>query len=216
MIIPHHHYPTTVTLSAIRRVQLLELAKKYNFLIIEDDWDYDFHYRNSPILPLASIDDSGRVIYVGSFSRIISPALRVGYIVANKKILQTLTHHRRIIDRTGDLILERALSELLRFGGIERNIRKVKKIYESRRDLMFELLNKNFSKHLDILLPEGGMGIWSNYKNKSISKKIQKNAIKQSVYIRSKLTEGLRIGFASTNEKEIKERIKVIKKLFNA
>lgn len=216
MIIPHHHYPTTVTLSAVRRIQLLDLARKYGFLIFEDDWDYDFHYRNSPILPLASIDNLDRVIYAGSFSKIISPALRLGYVVANPEILAAITAHRRIIDRTGDIILERAISELLRFGDIDRNIRKVKKIYEKRRNLMYHLLKKNFDNLFNITLPEGGMGIWLPYKNKSLGKHILQNAEKQSVFIRSKLLEeGLIVGYASTNEKEIKKRIAVLRKLVN-
>ncbi|MXV51174.1 aminotransferase class I/II-fold pyridoxal phosphate-dependent enzyme [Pedobacter sp. HMF7647] len=75
-VIPHHHQPTTVTLCADRRMRLLELAKKYRFAIIEDD--YDFHYACSPVLPLASADYYGNVIYVGSLGKIIAPGIRIG------------------------------------------------------------------------------------------------------------------------------------------
>ena len=80
----HHHHPTTVTLSAERRMHLLQLAKQYGFAIIEDDYDYDFHYSNAPILPLASNDNYGNVIYIGGFTKIIAPAMRIGYLIAPK------------------------------------------------------------------------------------------------------------------------------------
>jgi GntR family transcriptional regulator/MocR family aminotransferase len=78
----HHHYPTTVTLIASRRMKLLCLANQYGFTIIEDDYDYDFHYCSSPILPLISADDCGMVVYVGTLSKTVSPAIRTGYIIA--------------------------------------------------------------------------------------------------------------------------------------
>ena len=68
-IIPHHHHPTTVTLSKERRIKLLDIIRQYRFPVIEDDYDYDFHYENSPILPLASADHNGYVIYIGSISK---------------------------------------------------------------------------------------------------------------------------------------------------
>ncbi|RZJ89443.1 MAG: PLP-dependent aminotransferase family protein, partial [Chryseobacterium sp.] len=115
-ITPHHHYPTTITLRADRRIALLQLAEKYGFIIFEDDYDYDFHYENRPLLPLASADPSGMVIYSGSFSKVISPAFRVGYLVAPADLITTLSHLRRLVDRQGDTILENAIAELLQNG----------------------------------------------------------------------------------------------------
>ena len=72
-ITSHHHYPTTVTLIASRRIKLLSLAEKFGFIIIEDDYDYDFHYLSSPILPLVSADTKGMVVYIGTLSKTIAP-----------------------------------------------------------------------------------------------------------------------------------------------
>ncbi|WP_052732303.1 aminotransferase class I/II-fold pyridoxal phosphate-dependent enzyme [Hymenobacter terrenus] len=95
---PHHHYPTTVTLSAERRVRLLQLAERYDFIIMEDDYDFDFHYDGSPILPLASANRAGRVLYLGSLSKVLAPGFRVGYIVAPADIIAELAHLRVLID----------------------------------------------------------------------------------------------------------------------
>ena len=83
---PHHHYPTTVTLRADRRMRLLQLAEQYGFAILEDDYDYDFHYLRRPILPLASADRRGMVVYVGSLTKSVAPAFRVGYVVAPRRV----------------------------------------------------------------------------------------------------------------------------------
>ncbi|WP_431241258.1 PLP-dependent aminotransferase family protein [Flavobacterium sp. P21] len=80
-VIPHHHCPTGVTMSMERRLKLLNLAKEYRFAIIEDDYDFDFHYENKPYLPLASIDHNQNVIYIGSISKTFAPALRIGFMV---------------------------------------------------------------------------------------------------------------------------------------
>ncbi len=87
----HHHHPTTVTLSANRRMHLLELSKKYGFAIVEDDYDYDFHYSNAPILPLASSDTGGNVIYIGALCKIVAPPY-VWDIWWRRRILQTKLH----------------------------------------------------------------------------------------------------------------------------
>ena len=99
--ISHHHHPTTVTLSAERRLRLVELAKKYDFDIIEDDYDYDFHYESSPVLPLANLPHDNHVWYVGSFSKTIAPSLRLGFIVSSSDRIERMAMTRRYIDRTG-------------------------------------------------------------------------------------------------------------------
>ncbi len=83
----HHHYPTTVALRADRRLKLLQLAEVHGFIIFEDDYDYDFHYLSKPLLPLASADRAGMVLYCGSFTKTISPAFRVGYLVGPENVI---------------------------------------------------------------------------------------------------------------------------------
>ena len=112
-VTPHHHYPTTVTLQPGRRVRLLQLAEQYGFAILEDDYDYDFHYLSRPILPLASADRQGMVVYVGSLTKSVAPAFRVGYVVGPTALIDELARLRRIIDRQGDPMLEFAIGQLV-------------------------------------------------------------------------------------------------------
>ena len=162
-VTPHHHYPTTVTLSAERRIRLLQLAEQYGFVVLEDDYDYDFHYTGSPILPLASADAAGMVVYVGSFTKSIAPAFRVGYVVCPPNLIEQLGYRRRIIDRQGDTVLEQAIAEMLAEGDIQKHLKKAQKAYLQRRDVFCDLLNTELGNAVSFTIPAGGMAVWSEF-----------------------------------------------------
>src|SRR6185436_18931255 len=112
-VTPHHQYPTTVTLKAARRLALLELARSRRFAIIEDDYDHEFHYDGRPVLPLASADTAGVVVYVGTLSKILAPGLRLGFVVAPPPLADRLVQLRLYADRQGDQVMEAAVAELI-------------------------------------------------------------------------------------------------------
>lgn len=159
----HHHYPTTVTLCASRRIRLLSLAEKYGFIIIEDDYDYDYHYNSSPILPLASSDTRGMVIYIGTLSKTISPAMRTGYVIAPTNLILEMARLRQIIDTQGDPILELALCDLFEDGTIKRLMKKSLHEYRLRRDFLCENLKKRFAAVIDFRIPDGGLAVWARF-----------------------------------------------------
>ncbi|TYP97006.1 GntR family transcriptional regulator/MocR family aminotransferase [Tenacibaculum adriaticum] len=214
-ITSHHHHPTTVTLSAERRIHLLNLAKKYNFAIIEDDYDYDFNYNHAPILPLASHDVHGNVIYIGSVCKTVAPVFRIGYLIAPKKFINEASKLRRIIDRQGDALLELTFAEFVKSGDLDRHIRKVMKIYKTRRDLFCDLLQQECGNFFQFKIPKGGMAVWVKLKEKYSWKKINKVAHKYNLSIPNVERydtfdvghNSIRIGFASYNEEEIYELI---------
>ena len=160
---PHHHYPTTVTLSAARRVQLLELAEQHDFIILEDDYDFDFHYAGRPILPLASADRQGRVLYVGSLSKSLAPAIRVGYVVAPPDVVQELGYLRRLVDQQGDALLEEAVAELFAEGEMLRHLKRARKLYQQRRDVFCQLLREQLPTRLSFAVPAGGLAVWARF-----------------------------------------------------
>ncbi len=214
-VTPHHHHPTTVTLSAARRMQLLKLAEKYRFAIIEDDYDFDFHYCHNPILPLASVDTEGSVIYIGSFSKTVSPAFRIGYMVAPKKFIDEAASLRKIIDFQGDAILERTIAQLINQGELQRMIRKSLKEYGKRRDYMNDLLTKELAGALKFDKPRGGMAIWATLTEGLRLDELSKAARKQNVSISDGRAYGnknaFRLGFASLEPWEIGEGIRVLR-----
>lgn len=219
-VTPHHHYPTTVTLKADRRIQLLNLARQYQFIVFEDDYDYDFHYLSRPLLPLASADDAGVVLYSGSFTKSISPAFRVGYLVAPEEVVEHLSHYRRIIDRQGDNMLENAIAELLQEGVIQKHLRKALKEYRQRRDVFCELLSRRLGDEIEFQVPEGGMSVWAKFDKSIDPGKTAAAALRNGLYFSHGLQhnqQGIelnstRLGFASSTPEELERCIDVLEK----
>lgn len=214
-ITSHHYHPTTVTLKPERRIKLLALAEKYGFYIIEDDYDYDFHYTNRPVLPLASADRHGLVIYLGSFTKRIAPTFRVGYIVAKQEIIDELAKYRRIIDRQGDTILELALADMLENGTLKRYTAKALKTYRERRDFTCSLLKTQLGDIIDFKIPDGGMAIWAKFDEKISLEKLSEKVGKKGLYLSNGSAypnlNTCRMGFASMNLKEMEEAVGILR-----
>lgn len=215
----HHHHPTTVTLSAERRIHLLNLAREYNFAIIEDDYDYDFNYNHAPILPLASHDTNGNVIYIGSICKTVAPVFRIGYLIASTNFVTEAAKLRGFVDRQGDALLELTFADFIKSGDLDRHIRKVIRIYKERRDLFCKLLKEELHEFFQFEIPKGGMAIWIILDKKHTWKQVAKEAKKYQLEIgnwqrydlANKKHNAIRIGFASYNEEEIYELIKRLK-----
>ncbi|HZM93175.1 MAG TPA: PLP-dependent aminotransferase family protein [Vicinamibacterales bacterium] len=163
-VTPHHQYPTTVTLKAARRLALLALARARRIAIIEDDYDHEFHYDGRPVLPLASADHAGLVVYIGTLSKILAPGLRIGYIVAPQAVLRTVGAIRSLLDIQGDLATEAAVATLIEDGELQRHVARVRRIYASRRELLAHLLRKAFGEDVEFTIPSGGMALWVHFR----------------------------------------------------
>ncbi len=217
-VMPHHHHPTTVPLCAPRRMKLLNLAYQYKFAIIEDDYDYDFHYASSPILPMASADEKGVVLYVGSLSKTVAPSLRMGFIVAPENFINELTRYGRFIDCHGNSGLEKAIAYLFKEGVIQRHLKKSLKTYRVRRDLFCKLLEEKLGKWIQFRIPEGGLAAWVTFDKKFPIHSLREKAAKKGLLIsRTVFQDGkgndlnaIRMGFASLNEEEMKAAIDIL------
>jgi GntR family transcriptional regulator/MocR family aminotransferase len=219
-VTPHHHYPTTVTLTASRRIRLLSLAEKYGFIIIEDDYDYDFHYLSSPILPLVSADTKGMVIYIGTLSKNIAPFIRTGYVIAPENLILELCRVRQLMDTQGDPIMELALAEMFQDGSINRHMKKALNIYHRRRDFVCDYMKQKLPDVIDFKVPDGGLAIWAKF-HKSVPLPPLSDKLKAQGLI---LSNGLihnsspisfnatRMGFGWMNEKEAANAIDLMAK----
>lgn len=218
-VTPHHHYPTTVSLRIDRRLELLQLASEYGFIIFEDDYDFDFHYNHRPLLPLASADDNGMVIYCGSFSKSFSPAFRMGYLAASENVIDHLTNVRVLLDRQGDHILDNSMAELLNDGTIQRYLRKTLTVYEQRRDFFCSLLKSELSDFTDFAIPEGGMTVWTKFDTSINLEIVSKKAYNKGLYISdgrihqysTYSKNAVRLGFASSSLEDLAKSVDIIK-----
>lgn len=224
-IIPHHHRPTTVTLSPERRMRLMNLARKYRFALLEDDYDFDYHFTTNPLLPLASLDTGGHIIYVGSFCKSIAPGIRIGFLVAPEVVVNEAAALRKLIDRQGEQLLEEATAELLNAGEISRHIKKSHKIYQERLENTCRLLRKHLDEFLTFERPNGGLAIWATYRKNISARAVAVNAGKLGLKINdgqgyffqpnvSMPNDFIRIGYCSLDEKEMDSAIHIWKQAF--
>jgi GntR family transcriptional regulator/MocR family aminotransferase len=217
-VTPHHHYPTNVTMSASRRVALLALAQRKGFAIIEDDYDHEFHFEGRPVLPLASADSAGVVVYIGSLSKILAPGVRIGYVVAPRALLDRLADQRVYIDQQGDRAVELAVAQLLEDGTVQRCARRARRIYHARRDALGEQLQRKFRELLSFKLPVGSMAIWAKCAPELDAERWAEAALERKVAIRAaryftfdgRPRPFARLGFAALDERELTEAVKLL------
>ena len=215
-------YPTTNTLSAERRLQLLQLAKKYQFAIIEDDFDYDFQLDGSAMLPMASSDGNGMVIYLGKLGQSLFPSFQTGFVVAPETLILEAKNYLQMLDKQGDLIQEQVLSELIYEGEIHRLLKKNIITYKQRRDFTCEYLKRYFNQAIQFKKPSGGLAIWIEF-NPSISliqlaEEVAKLDVllPKTILYQDKNTCAIRFGFGHLNEEEIEIVVSKLNLAYNS
>ncbi|HVE86860.1 MAG TPA: PLP-dependent aminotransferase family protein [Myxococcales bacterium] len=215
-VTPHHQYPTTVVLSPGRRLRLLELARRKRFAILEDDYDHEFHYEGRPVLPLASADRDGSVVYLGTLSKILAPALRMGFVVAPPPLIERLAHLRMFADRQGDNLLEYAVAELLEDGEVQRHARRVRKLYQQRRDALCGALRRRLPGAVSFQVPSGGSALWLQVADGIDAGEWTARCLDQGVDIKpcwsfafdDRPQPFFRLGFATHSPQELEDAVK--------
>ncbi|MBZ0186351.1 MAG: PLP-dependent aminotransferase family protein [Candidatus Obscuribacterales bacterium] len=158
-VTPSHQYPTGVVLSLPRRMELLSFAKRTGTIIVEDDYDSEFRYSGRPIPALAGIDHSGAVIYVGTFSKVLLPALRLGYLVVPEDLIDVFSRVKWLADRHSSLLQQQVLADFISEGHLEKHIRRMRALYEKKRRLMIEMLKGLFEEKIRISGDNAGINI---------------------------------------------------------
>lgn len=219
---PLHQYPTTVTLSAPRRLALYELAYKNNILILEDDYDHEFHYVSEPSAPLANFDPAGIVLYVSTFSKILFPSARVGFMAVPREVALQGAKLKRIVSRQNEQILQDAIARWMEGGGFERHLRKMRRTYEERRDEMVRSLARLQRQRSDIgwNVPDGGMALWLdiNRDSKTFEALARRNGILVNPESRFRVDRAqgrhLRLGFSGKTPEENDAALEALFRLF--
>ncbi|MGA9648952.1 PLP-dependent aminotransferase family protein [Pedobacter sp.] len=220
-IVPHCQYPTTSVLSSERRMKLLELMNQYNFWIIEDDFGYDFHYKNSPILPIASAAHNGKLIYIGNFDRIVSSALRIGFLVAPPEIIRQGVILQRLIDQHGDIHLEQMLLKMMDNGGIERHIMRSKKIYAQRCELFCNMLQEKLGHIITFERPRAGLSVYIRFEDSFSMNRLITGCSRMGLYFSGETYQDCKngtenrmvFGFAALRLKELEQAVDIMVKV---
>jgi len=213
-----YHYPTTVALSAKRRIEILNLATEFNFIIVEDDYDFDFHFDNNPILPLAALDTHARVIYLGSVARSLPAGFNFGFVSAPESFITELEKHQSILTSGIDVIKEQVLTNWIQEGEIHRHLKKNKKIYKERRDFMVSLLDKNLREQIRFKVPARGLAFWiewvQNLNLIKLKKKCAENGLflPKTILYQTRNMTAVRLGFGSFNNQQMEVSIDILAK----
>lgn len=208
-VTPSHQYPLGVQLSMRRRVELLEWAVATNAWVIEDDYDSEFRY-NGPSLPaLKGLDVNDRAIYVGSFSKVLLPAMRYGYMVVPPALVKAFTAARFLTDRHSPVFFERVLAEFIARGYFVDNIRRMRAEYASARDVLVDMLKAQLDHILDVITPNQGLHLIAYLRNNDLPDTlVAQEAARAGVRVRaiSQLysggspRSGLMLGFSGLSE----------------
>ncbi len=215
---PQRQYPTTSVLGAHKREQLLALANRFGHLIIEDDYDHEFFYEGLPVAPLIAAKSNQNVVHVGSFSKVLAPALRIGYVVAHARWIDEMAALRVSIDRQGDTIAELAMADLIESGELERHQRRARKVYRARRDHLVQALTAQFGDALSFVVPAGGLSLWvrAQFALEPWQKKLTKagfHLATEADFCDSRIvnSSSFRLGFGAFSEKEIDHNVAVMR-----
>ncbi len=217
-VTPHHQFPTTVSMKVDRRLQLLNLSNQYGFAIIEDDYDHDYHFGSRSLQPLASYANAHNVIYISSLSKLIAPAVRVGYVAGPESFIDSLAALRMTIDRQGDPVMEHAVAELMEEGLVNKHAKKALGIYRERRAMMVKYLDLYMKEVADYELPEGGLAFWLVFKKPVNTIQLAAQLLNNGVQVISterfsfdeQPLNALRLGYASLEATEMERGLRLI------
>ncbi|MDR2917895.1 MAG: PLP-dependent aminotransferase family protein [Tannerella sp.] len=218
-ITPHHQFPTTVTLSLSRRLELISLSNYYGFTIIEDDYDSDYYFGKRSKTPVCAHKELKNFVYISTLSKLISPAIRIGYLYSNADFLNKVCNLRKIIDTQSDGIMEQSILELINSGDIRRHKKRMIHHYLTKRDLFAGLLHEYLKDEITFQKPDGGLAFWLTFNKKIDVFELEKKALKKGlIFLTPKKFNfaepagGLRIGYASLSEYKMKRGLEILAK----
>ncbi len=219
---PSHQFPLGLTMSISRRIQLLQYASKNNCWIIEDDYDSEFRYSGSPLPSLQGMDKNNCVIYLGTFSKVLFPALRLGYIVLpDPQMVDLFVSAKSMMDRQSPMFEQMITSQFLKMGYFTRHIRKMRTLYKERQEFLINEIEKELGDSLKVNVSDAGMHIiaWlpENLDDTIISRKARENkliAYPLSEYVlKFKQKPGLILGYTAFDKPKLKSGVQILKKI---
>lgn len=221
-VTPSHQFPTGAILPLARRLAVLEWARRSNAVVVEDDYDGEFRYEGQPLESMQGLDREGRVIYIGTFSRTVFPALRIGYLVAPRRLVPALTAAKWLCDRHTATLEQQTLAEFISGGMYERYLRRVRRRNSARRQALLDSIRKCFSDRVEVTGDGAGAHIvlWPGVRITEEAVIAAAAARGVGVYgiapyfLKQPLRPGILLGYSRLKETEIREGIRRLSEAF--
>lgn len=222
-VTPSHQFPTGAVLPLSRRLALLDWAKRKDAVIVEDDYDGEFRYGGQAVESLQGLDREGRVVYIGTFSRTVFPALRIGYLIAPRALMPALTAAKLLCDRHTSTLEQQTLAEFIASGLYERFLRRVRRSNAARRDVLLESIHAVFGEEIEVTGQGAGAHVVLWPQTKIDEDDVIAWAEKRDVgiygisqhYVEKKRRPGIILGFARLSESEIREGMRRLRGVFD-
>jgi GntR family transcriptional regulator/MocR family aminotransferase len=219
-VTPSHQYPLGATMSAARRLQLLEWARSSNAWIVEDDYDSEYRYESVPVASMQGLDSGSRVIYIGTFSKTLFPALRLGYMVIPSALVERFQAVRQANDLCPSHLYQAALADFISAGHFTRHVRKTRLLYAERRNALTQALRSEFGDATEILGTEAGMHLVVTLPPGMSDKKISAGAASEGLwlwplsaaYAGTNARQGFILGFGGTKVDEMPHQVRRLAK----
>ncbi len=213
LVTPQRQYPTLAVLAPERRARLLALAAQHRFAVLELDQESEFQFEGRANAPLAADDAAGVVIHVGTLSKIFSPGLRLGFVHAPLPLIARMRDLRLAFDRQGDMVLERAMADLMEDGEVARHLNRMHVVYRRRRDVLCAALLRELGDRIQVDAPQGGLALWVRVHEDLDVDAWAARALAQGVAFQPGRqfafeggpVQGFRMGFANYAEPELEE-----------
>ncbi|WP_209477283.1 aminotransferase-like domain-containing protein [Thermococcus stetteri] len=208
--------PMGVTMSVDRRKKLIELAKEYDFLIVEDNPYSELRYSGEPVPPIKHFDDEGRVIYLGTFSKILAPGFRLGWVAAHPHFIRKMEIAKQSIDLCANTLAQVIAWKYVEDGHLDRHIPEIIEFYKPRRDAMLQALEEYMPEGVEWTRPDGGMFIWVTLPEGIDTKLMMEKAVAKGVaYVPGEaffayrdIKNTMRLNFTYVPEDKIREGVR--------
>jgi GntR family transcriptional regulator/MocR family aminotransferase len=225
-VTPSHQYPLGVTMSASRRLQLLDWARRSGSWILEDDYDSEYRYEGPPIASLQGLDRDSRVVYVGSFSKVLFPDLRIGYLVIPSDLVARFAAVREATDLFPPTLTQAVLAEFLAEGHFARHLRRMRALYRERRAALVAALEEELGDRLEVLGGEAGMHLVAALprgrgdRDREAAARAAEQGVwampLSSCYLGKASSQGFVLGFAGAEVAEIREGVRRLRAALDA
>ncbi len=216
-LIPNFQNPTGLTYTQENRKKVFEVIKDENMILIQDDPYGELRFTDDDRIPYIGLNQTEKNIYLGSFSKIVTPGMRLGYVIANKEIIKMLETAKQASDLHSNIFGQYLISDYLYNNDLDKHIEKIKKLYKTQATAMVEAMKKYFPKNIKFTIPKGGMFTWVTLEEGKSSTKLFNKAIEKNVafvpgnpfYVdTTKDVNTLRLNYTNADEKTIEEGIK--------
>ena len=215
-VAPSHQYPLGATMSASRRLQLIEWAQGSGSWIVEDDYDSEFRYDSKPIASLQGLDHSSRVIYIGTFSKVLFPSLRMGYIVIPSDLVEHFAAVRHAMDVSPPHLYQAVLADFIKEGHFSRHVRRMRLAYSERREVLVNCIRKELDSVLQVHGAEAGLHLTVTLPKGYRDRVIAARAARQNLwlwplspsYLGPTHRQGLILGFGGATVAEIPDAVR--------